>query len=482
MGNYIGRERETQELLRLYNSKRPEFVAVYGRRRVGKTFLIKEFFKDKMAFYHTGLSPFESLEGNQLTEQLRNFYASLRQYGCEEETRPTSWFEAFQLLKKILEKRNKKERLVVFIDELPWMDTPRSNFLSAFEHFWNSWGANQSNLLLVVCGSSTSWVRKNLIENRGGLYNRLTYEIKLYPFSLYESELYFKSLGVKLSRYDITQAYMALGGIPYYMNFWNPSMSLAQNIDNLFFVKEAKLKTEFERLFGSLFTNAETYMAVVRFLSTKHCGFSRSEIAQKTKIPDGGGLTSILEALEASDFIVKYQPYENNKRNLLYKVVDNFCLFYLRFVSSKKITDTQYWQKNLLSHDIATWRGIAFEEVCLQHIGQIKKALGVSAVTSTEASWTLKGDESYSGAQIDLVITRSDNVVNLCEMKYYGDDYVVDKEEDRKMRHRITMINQTLSRKQTLFVVLITSFGLKQNAYSSIFQQTITLDDLFEKP
>jgi len=480
MDKYIGRERATRELEHLYNSKRAEFVAIHGRRRVGKTFLIKTYFKDRMAFYHTGMSPFESADGNLISAQLQNFYVTLRNYGMEETTQPDNWIDAFILLEKLLASKPKEERQVVFIDELPWMDTPRSNFLSAFEHFWNSWGANQDNLLLIVCGSSTSWIKRNLINNRGGLYNRITYEIKLYPFTLHESELYFNSLGISMNRYDAIQAYMALGGIPYYMNFWQADLSLAQNIDNLFFAKDAKLKDEFGRLFGSLFTNPENYTKVVKLLSTKHCGFSRNDIAQLTKIPNGGGLTTILETLESGDFIIKYQPYENNKRHLMYKLTDNYCLFYLQFVATGEITDTQYWQKNLHSHKVTAWRGIAFEEVCLQHIAQIKRALGVAAVTTKESSWTLTGDEHNDGSQIDLIISRSDNVVNLCEMKFCGEEFAVDKDEDKKMRHRIATMLKSLKQRQTLFVVLLTTFGLKHNMYSGVFQQTLTMDCLFE--
>ena len=309
MCEIIGRKNEIAELKRCYNSGRAEFVAVYGRRRVGKTFLVNELFHDDVVFHHTGLSPYDRQRRVSTKDQLQNFYFSLIRHGMEGISQPKSWLEAFFLLEKFLDINENGSRQVVFIDELPWMDTARSGFLTALEAFWNGWGNTRHNLMLIVCGSATSWMLDNLINNKGGLYGRLTDEIRLSPFTLKECEDFFHSRHIRMSRYNVVQAYMALGGIPFYMNFFNPSLSLAQNIDALFFARNAKLGDEFNRLFNSVFDHAEESMQIVRVLGGRHAGYSRREIAEKTGINPNGEFTKMLKALIGSDFVCKYVPF-----------------------------------------------------------------------------------------------------------------------------------------------------------------------------
>ena len=475
----IGRKAEIEELNTLYHSKKAEFVAVYGRRRVGKTYLIKELFRDKMAFYHTGMSPIDSAGNNLLQDQLKSFHNSLLRYGMEDEKQPETWLDAFFLLEKLLEDKDDGSRQVVFIDELPWMDTPRSGFLSAFEHFWNGWGSGRNNLMLIVCGSAASWIENNLINNHGGLYDRLTYEIKISPFNLVECEEFFKAANIKLSRYDIVQAYMAVGGIPYYLGFFRKGLSLGQNIDQLFFVKTAKLKKEFERLFASLFPKPTNYRKIISLLATRHKGFTRDEITKATGIQKGGGLSKMLAALEASDFISRYVPFGVSKREEHYKLTDNFCLFHEKFLARNEITDTDFWEKNQNSQKLSAWKGIAFEEVCLAHIQQIKNALGIGAITSRESAWSIKGDKENDGTQIDLLIDRDDNIVNLCEMKFLKDKFTINKSYDEKLRSRTQMLIDRLPKRATVHLTLITSYGLKYNEYSGEIQKLLTLDSLF---
>ena len=479
MDKIIGRNIEKEELTRLYRSNKPEFVAVYGRRRVGKTFLIKEMFKDKMAFYHTGLSPLDTTNTNILQDQLKAFYNSLIRYGLESTNSPKDWYDAFILLEKLLESLDNNERQIVFIDELPWMDTPRSGFLSALEHFWNGWGSGQDNLMLIVCGSATSWIENNLINNHGGLYGRLTYEIKLSPFTLRECEEFFKASDIRMTRYDIIQAYMAVGGIPYYLGFFSKGLSVGQNIDNLFFAKNAKLRNEFDRLFASLFSKPDNYKKIIKFLSTRHKGFTRDEIAEATSIQKGGGFSKMLAALEASDFILRYVPFGCSKREEHYKLVDSFCLFYTKFLSSGEITDVNYWENNQNSQKISTWNGIAFEEICMNHKQQIKNALGIGGVSSQESAWSLRGNDETEGTQIDLLINRADRVVNLCEMKFYKDEFVIDKAYDAKLRHRTQVLMDRLPKNRSVHLTLVTTFGLAYNEYSGQIQKLITMDELF---
>ena len=474
--NIVGRTQEIEELERLYNADNSEFVAVYGRRRVGKTYLIKEVFKDRFAFWHTGLSPYDRDKKFLLRDQLQTFFYSLQDYGLRGEPCPKSWFEAFRLLEKLLEQKDNGEKLVVFIDEMPWMDTARSRFIPAFEHFWNGWAAKRDNILLIVCGSATSWIDDNILNSKGGLYNRLHREIKLRPFTLAESEEYFRSKGIAMSRYDVAQTYMVLGGIPHYLSLFEKGFSAAQNIDRLFFENKAMLEDEFDRLFGSLFKNADDHKKIVRFLSRRRGGYTRKEILEHTGIQDGGGASEMLKGLEASDFVTSYYPFGERKTER-YRLSDPFCLFWLQFVDGTGSRDVQFWRKNAISPQLNVWRGLAFEELCFSHIAQIKRKLGIAGVCSSESSWLVVNVDKKQ--QMDMLIDRADNVVNLCEIKFYGKPFVIDKSYDIILRERVQTLMDVVPHKKSIHLTMIVASGLKQNEYSGQVQNVVTLDDLF---
>lgn len=469
----VGRKSEIAELERIYSDGRPEFVVLYGRRRVGKTFLVNELFRDRIVFSHTALSPV-GIEGKELMKmQLQNFVHSLVRAGMEVTEMPSNWLDAFFLLENFLESRPCDKRQLVFIDELPWLDTPRSGFVTAFEAFWNGWGAKRDNLMLVVCGSAVSWISDELVNGKGGLFDRLTAEIKLQPFTLRECEDFYRSRGIEMDRYDIVQSYMIFGGIPYYMNLFTQGRSLAQNVDALLFANKGKLSLEYDRLFASIFKNPDEAEKVMNLLSGKRIGYTREEILNKTGIAGGGGFSKLLRALAESDFIAKFRYFGEPEKCVRYRITDNFCLFYRHFIACNRTDDAEYWQHNQNSPSIASWRGFAFENVCFQHIFQIKSALGISGVRTETYSW--RGMES----QIDMLIDRADRLINLCECKFSSSDFIIDKEYDRKLRERQTsFIAETKTRKPTL-MTLVTTFGLKRNEYSGRFQNVITSDDLF---
>ena len=477
----IGRKGEIIELKELYDSDKAELVAIYGRRRVGKTYLVDQVFKGQFTFKHAGLAPAEEKGDSKglMKAQLDEFYHSLLLHGMKKSHIPKNWIEAFFMLEKFLEQKDDGSRQVVFLDELPWLDTPRSGFLRAFEGFWNIWGCHRDNLMVIICGSANSWILDNLINNHGGLYNRVTYELKLSPFTLAECEEFYESKHLGMSRYDIVQSYMIIGGIPYYMGYFRKGLGLAQNIDRLFYVENAKLGDEFRRLFNSAFDKPELVQKIVRFLNTRNYGYTRKEIAEALGISTGGWLTKGLNALIASDFAIKYVPFGESKKHEYYRLTDPFCIFYLKYVDGNYGADEQYWQKNYNAHSVVTWRGIAFERVCFNHIRQIKKALEIGGVSTTHSAWIKKDDENEEGAQIDLIITRSDNVVNMCELKYYGDDYSVKKDYYRKVLRRQEMLREILSAKTSIQSTLITTFGLAKNEYIGAFSNVIVLDDLF---
>ncbi|MBQ6771796.1 MAG: AAA family ATPase [Bacteroidales bacterium] len=480
MAEIIGRKKEIEELNRLYHSDKAQFVAVYGRRRVGKTYLINQVFKDRMAFHHTGLSPFDDGQKMSMRHQLQAFHLSLLRSGLDETTPcPSSWLEAFFLLEKLLTKIDTGERQVVFIDELSWMDTPRSGFLTALESFWNGWASARDNMFLVVCGSSTTWMLGNLVNNYGGLYGRLTCEIKLSPFTLKECDDYLKSNGIVLSQYDVVQAYMAFGGIPYYLGYFEPGLSLAQNIDKILFANGAPLLKEYDRLFRSLFVHWEEHQKVVGLLATRHYGFTRDEISKQCDISKGGGLSSILKALIDSNFIIKYTPVATGRKEDYYRLCDPFCAFFLKFAANHANTDPQFWQNSQNLPSIVAWRGFAFEQVCFNHIAQIKAALGVSGVVSRESALLVHGDNDNPGGQIDLLIDRADNVLNLCEMKFYKKPFVLSQQDRFDFEDRVDLLGRITKPKKNIHFTLVTTFGLKHSEHSGVVQKVVTLEDLF---
>ena len=475
----IGRQYEVKELNRLYDKNKAELVAVYGRRRVGKTYLIDETFEGRITFRHAGLAPEEEeTDKSQLRAQLDHFYSSLELFGVETEKKPDSWFEAFLMLEKHLQKIDDGSRQLVFFDELPWLDTPRSRFIKAFEGFWNNWGCHRKNLMVVVCGSANSWILDELINNRGGLYGRVTYEIKLLPFTLRDCKEFYKANNINFSDYDIVQSYMIFGGIPYYLGYMDGELSLAQNVDRVFFADNAKLKFEYDRLFESAFVNPEAVKAIVELLYTNNNGFTRSEITSKLGVSDGGRLSRNLNSLIASDFIMKYVPFGSGKRDEHYKLVDPFCIFYNHFVRKQKGINKRFWQQNVTAPAVVTWRGLAFERVCFNHIEQIKAALGIADVITSVSAWTrISGDDN--GTQIDMLIIRNDNVINMCEIKYYSDDFMVDNQYYRKLVSRQELLATQVSRKYSIYNTLITTFGLKKNEHSGIFTRVLSMNDLF---
>lgn len=470
----IGRQAEIKELENLYSNGHSEFVVLYGRRRVGKTFLVNELFRDRITFSHTALSPIE-LKGKELMKmQLQNFTHSLIRCGAEVTSLPENWLDAFFMLEKFLESKSDGRRMLVFMDELPWLDTPRAGFVTAFEAFWNGWGSKRDDLMLIACGSAVSWMSDKLINGKGGLFDRVTFEIKLEPFNLRETEDFFQSKDIRLDRYDITQCNMIFGGVPYYLSLFARDMSLAQNVDALVFNRKGKLANEYDRLFGSIFTNPDSAEKVIRFLAGKRVGYSREEIIKGTGIADGGEFTKLLLSLEESDFISKFRYFGEPPRKSRYRLIDGFCLFYNYFCNRKNTDDTNYWQHNQNSPSVNAWRGYSFENVCFGHIRQIKSALGISGVHTETYSWV------GASSQVDLLIDRDDRLINLCECKYSSKDFIVDKEYDAKLRERqAAFVDETGTGKSTL-LTLITTFGLKYNEYSGRFQNVITSDDLFK--
>ena len=481
----IGREKEIKELNELYHSEDAELIALYGRRRVGKTYLIDEVFRDRLNFRHAGLSPIDSekenVKAHLMKDQLTHFFRSLTMQGYKGKKTPESWLEAFYMLEDLLvEKYKDNERIVVFLDEMQWLDTPKAKFMTGFEAFWNGWACHRKNLMVIVCGSSSSWILTNVINNHGGLYGRVTFEIKLKPFTLRECEQFLTSKGICMSRYDVIQAYMMVGGIPYYLRYFNKRLSLAQNINEIFFADEAPLKDEFNRMFASLFKNAEPIKQIIKAIASKNKGITRKELSEITGVTDSGEVTRQLNALIAGDFIIKYKSFGDNKRDEIYKLVDPFSYFYLTFLDKSSDNRNIDWINIEDSSRVLSWKGYAFENVCWNHIHQIKMALQIGGVSTTEALWSKRGDENTRGTQIDLIIVRKDNVVHMCEIKFYNDEFEVDKEYHLILERRKKMLREHISKRATIHNTLITTYGLRKTNYFGDFVHVLTIDQLFE--
>ncbi len=471
----IGRKEEIAILQDALDSYESEMVAVIGRRRVGKTFLIQSVYKNQIVFEVTGI------QNASKKKQIENFILQLAEIsGSPFPIKPpTSWLQVFALLTSYLKPKESSVKQVIFFDELPWMATHKSGFLQGLSYFWNSWAVKQ-NIVVVICGSAASWMIQKVINNRGGLYNRVTKRIFLSPFTLLETEAYLKARNLQFDRYQIVQIYMALGGIPHYLKEIKGGKSAVQNINQICFTPNAKLKEEFLRLYPALFANAENHIAVIRALATKWQGLTRTEISQLSKVVEGGSLSRVLEELIHSGFISNYRPFGKKKKTRLYRLTDEYSLFYLKFIEGQEHEGKDIWNHLSQTQLYKTWSGYAFENICLKHIPQIKKALDIAGIYSLSSSFYHKGNEKEEGAQIDLLIDRKDGVINLFEIKFYNEDFVINKANaDNLMQKRRVFKTVTKTNKQ-LFFVLITTFGLKTNGHSmNLIAQTLTLNDLF---
>ena len=467
----IGRNYEKAELQRIIDSDKAEFVVVFGRRRVGKTFLVREFFKNDFTFYHTGMAK------STKKKQLQAFNTSLNKYGNTGFSQSKDWFDSFQQLEKLIIANRKRGKKIIFIDEMPWLDTKRSDFISALEYFWNSFASARKDIVFIACGSATSWITNKILKNHGGLHNRVTRQIYLQPFTLKECEEYYTSQKIIMSRYEMVENYMIFGGIPYYLSFMRKDLSMAQNVDELLFNKQSPLFNEFENLYASLFKNAENHLKIVEALSKKSRGLTRDEVLSATKLANGGNFTQTLNDLELCGFIRKYTGFSNKERNALYQLCDFYTLFYFYYLKKNSFDDDHFWTNLIESGQHHAWSGYSFEQVCLSHIKQIKQKLGISGVLTKTAAW--RSLDKEEPAQIDLLIERNDNVINLCEMKFSNSEFVIDKDYDKVLRNKRSAFKTESKTRKTIHITMVTTYGVKRNIYSGNIQSEVTLNDLF---
>ncbi len=469
-----GRKEEIKKLSSLLDKDQPEFVAVYGRRRIGKTYLVRQVFAEKIVFECAGLHQ------KDISQQLENFWLTLNEF--QKPTLPTpppkTWLQAFAQLKSYLGGLLGKEKKVVFLDEVPWFETQHSGFLAALDNFWNQFCSRRPDIILVICGSAASWIIQKVVNDRGGLHNRITAHIQLMPFRLAEAKEFLEMQNVQLSPKDTVELYMCVGGIPFYLKDAAPGRSLPQILDDLLLGKQAVLHNEFPNLYASLFKNSQAHETVVQALASKNKGLTRSEIIGATGMNSGGGLSVVLEELLQCGFVQPIFPLKKAKEDCLYRLVDEFTLFYFRFLHPKKTGNS--WMQICRQPAYKAWAGYTFENTCFKYVLQIKKALGIQGIISNEYSWVKKGTATEAGAQIDLIIDRSDNCINLLELKFQDAVFEMDKACAEQLRERGNLFRQQTKTRKNIFLTLLAASGAKRNAhFLSVVQQELGIEDLF---
>lgn len=476
MEQLVGRIQEKKILENSLATPGAELIAVYGRRRIGKTFMIRSVYEKYLAFEFTGV------HNAKMKEQLENFSIALKKaMGSPVDLAiPGSWIAAFHSLENFLTPIVVKKKAVIFFDEFPWIHTQKSNFLKAFEHFWNSWASRYPNLTVVICGSAASWMINNIVDNRGGLHNRVSVRMRLLPFSLNETESYLKSRSVNIDRYQILQLYMAMGGVPQYLKAVQPGESATQAIDRILFTKHGALIGEFDNLYESLFASSNNHVTVIRALAGKNKGMTRKEIIDASGISSGGTVTQVLTELEESGFISAYIPFDKTSKELVFRLTDEYSLFYLKFIDKKKASGAGTWLRLSNSPSWTSWSGYAFEAICLKHVPQIKAALGISAIYTEESVWRHIPGKGLPGAQIDLLLDRNDHCINICEMKFSTGEFIINKKYSEELTQKRTAFIDKSKTKKTIFLTMITTYGVAKNPYyKAIVQNEITMDSLF---
>jgi hypothetical protein len=473
MNTIIGREQEIKKLSAAVDRVRPEFIALYGRRRVGKTFLINQMFRNQFAFKMTGV-----IEGT-LKDQFTAFVDAMNDYGFDVPEQPKDWMQAFIMLKNALKKKvNNGEQCIVFIDELPAMDAEGSNVAGAVGYFWNSWASQYDNFVFIICGSATSWMITNVIDSKGGLHDRITVEMPIHPFTLKETEQYLEYQHFLWNRQMVLQAYMIFGGIPYYLSLLDKEESLVQNVDRLFFSQDIQMRREFRRLFNTLYKNPEKYIDIIKALNKSRKGLTREEIASELKCSNNGHLGKQLEDLVCCDLIRKniVREKEIKRKDAIYQLCDFFSLFYLTFIERAEV-EQQYWSHHINTPEVNSWMGLTYERICMAHIQQIKHSLHLDTISTLSYSWRSK--TSTPAAQIDIIIERADKIINICEVKYCQGEYNLDKDEYERIKKRKNAFIQETGLRHVPWLTMITTEGVARGKYSEMIQTQVTLDDLF---
>ena len=444
---------------------------------MGKTYLVKQSLKDVgIDFMVSGV------QNGSLRDQLLAFEFSLA--GAQDRDVRLNNFEDFQVafirLIEHLRQLPQDKKLVVFLDELPWLATPRSGFLRAFSFFWNNWAVDQ-NILVIICGSAASWMMRKVVKDKGGLHNRITRNLSVEPFTLGETQEYFAARGLVHDQQTVLEIYMALGGIPFYLRSLQPGLTPAQNIDKLCLDRHGALRGEFDNLYPALFDRPDRHVSIVTALARHPHGLTRGQLLDALKLKDGGSFTKALEELVFSGFITSFRSFNLRKSGRIYRLIDEFSLFYLRFIKPLGKESSGAWTSLRSQPTYYSWAGYGFENVGLRHYPQIKAALGIAGVQTEQSSFYHHKDENYDGFQIDLIIDRADGAINLCEFKHSQQAVRIDQQQLERLTERQNAFAAYTGTRKILFTTLVVAPELSRlDAVGGVVQKVISLTDLFK--
>ena len=485
--NLIGRNEEKLILNAFLKSNRPEFLAIYGRRRIGKTFLIKQVFAEEDCFFFnvTGIqNGGTGIQMNRFTKEIGKVFYQ----GVDIKERE-NWIDTFDLLSDAIEKMvPKNKKVVLFLDEFPWMATHKSGLLQALEHRWNHSWSNDKRIKLIICGSSASWIINKIINNKGGLHNRITRQIHLMPFNLKETASFLADQKINLNHKQVTELYMTTGGVPYYLLLPERHLSAAQIVEKLAFQQNSLLFKEFDNLFSSLFENSEKYIELLRIISKNHNGIRQEEIINRCEQTSRGGrMLARLKELEDAGFIISFMPHWHKKRGKYYRLIDEYTSFYLHWIESvrntlqKKSLAPGYWLEKHNSPAWYNWAGYAFESICYQHLPQIRKKLNIRpSAIANGWSYTPTVKSGEQGTQIDLLFDRDDDSITICEIKYTTEPFSITKDYAKKLENKVRIFREKTKTKKQIFLAMISANGIKETMYSEeLIQDIVTLEDLF---
>ena len=484
----IGRKQEIHTLEQMYSSTTAEFLALYGRRRIGKTYLIRKFFECKPVIFFD----VSGAKDGALSEQIEHFTKQLQTvfYPGATLTPAKNWDGAFEALTNAIQNTPKQKKIVLFFDELPWMATKNSKLLQSLDYYWNQHWSKDKRVKLIICGSSAAWIIQKVIKNKGGLHNRLTRTIYLAPFKLSETKDFLLSMKLKLTDAQILLLYMVMGGIPYYLAKIPKNLSATQIIQRLAFQPKSFLAEEFDNLFASLFDADDGfYVKAVKLIAGRRDGIGKNELLKKMgKALMGSTGLKKLQELEETGFIKSFKPSYHERQGTYYRINDEYVLFYLKWIEpihhtlQEDALEANYWESMSLTPEWQSWLGYAFEAVCYKHLALIRKALQLNS-TAQASSWRYvprKGSKEQ-GAQIDLLFDRKDAAVTLCEIKYSQQPYVVNKEMVEILNRKMKSFKEKTRTKKQLFLALISANGVKNNSYADdLLSGTVTADDLFK--
>ncbi|MFH1831150.1 MAG: ATP-binding protein [Pseudomonadota bacterium] len=456
MRKFVGRHNYLKKLENIWNQHKVGLISIYGRRRVGKTELIRVFSRNKAAWI------FEAIEGENTASQIKHFLNQLSQFTKEPYLRDLDykdWPPVFDLLSN---KIKQKKDLIVAFDELSWMAARKTKLISYIKYYWDKEWKYHPHLLLILCGSVASWMVKNVVRSNA-LYGRISENILLDPLKPFEVAEF---IGKKRGKKEILEYLLSFGGIPKYLEEMDFNQSIQINIDRTCFSASGFFVDEADKIFYNQFKETHIYKQIVRCLSES--SLPLKDISQKIKIPSGGGLKRYLDNLISAGIVDSINDIRNFKLGKVprYYMIDELMRFHLQFVSPNiseiKHTHSASRFDKFTKNKWHPFMGNAFERFCLKHRYLIAQILGFDSKVTACGSLL---NNNRNGFQYDLVYLRSDGVVSLCEIKYLSDKPGTDLIKEMEAKLRVTDMPKDITVEKILISNQEASNALKTSGY-----------------